>query len=98
MRNKLPPKTKKAFDYFVRHANKIKLHPSDWENFYEFVNACHDFRVKLTEEDLVSLLIKESFPEKRAREIADVYYHIRAFMLGHKKRNYKRLYTPSIES
>ena len=49
-------------------------------------------------EDLVSLLIKEDFPEKRAREIADVYYHIRAFLRGHRKRNYKRLYRSIIES
>jgi hypothetical protein len=91
---KLPPKTKGIFDYFIRHANKARLHLSDWDKFYEFINACHDYRVKLDELDLVYMLEKEGFTENYARELANVYYHIREFLKGHKRRLYKRLWPP----
>lgn len=91
---KLPPKTKNVFNYFVRHASKDSLHLTEWELFYEFINACHDFRVKLEEEDLVFLLKEEGFSEKYSRELANVYYHIRNFLKGCKYRTYKRLWPP----
>ena|SRR5260221_8768290 len=88
----LPRKCQTVLVAFVKHANKDLPNSSDWEAFYEFVNYCHDHRIKLEEEELVLILQSRGFPERTARKLTDVYYHIRAFMNGCKRRNYKRLW------
>ena len=47
VRSSLPPECHTIFVAFTNRANKDLLHPSDWERFYEFVNYCHSFHIKL---------------------------------------------------
>jgi hypothetical protein len=89
---KLPPKTQRVFDYFIRETNKYNLHPLDWERFYLFAQACHNFRVKLAEEELIYLLEKEGFTETNAKQIGNVYHHIRAFQKGLKRRRHMPIF------
>jgi hypothetical protein len=87
-RPKLPPRTKTIFDTFILHAPKDHLHQDEWDLFYRFINACHGFRVKLDEEELVALLLEAGFTEKLARELGNVYYHIRTYLKDYKHRLY----------
>jgi hypothetical protein len=91
-KSSLPPKCQTVLEHFVKCANASMLHPLDWERFYEFVNYCHDHRIKLEEEELVRILCSEGFPGRTAQEVGGVYRHIRSFMSGCKRRNYKRLW------
>lgn len=79
---KLPPIAKRLFGNFVSIANKCALHPSDWEPFYEFINACHVYSSKLKEDDIKYLLFNEGFDKEHAIEIALVYGHGRAILKG----------------
>ncbi|OOE65899.1 hypothetical protein BZG20_10945 [Salinivibrio sp. IB868] len=75
---KLPPQSQKLFKRFTNLANRTGLHPLDWRRFYEFVRDSR-MRKPLSEEDMVFLLNKEGFPEEYAREIAEIYTHLRNF-------------------
>lgn len=77
---KLSPKVKECFHRFITIANKVALHPSDWEPFYDFVVVCHMLRSKLTEDDVKYLLVQEGFDEEYALIIADVYRHGREIL------------------
>jgi hypothetical protein len=85
---KLPPRTKTIFDTFILHAPKDHLHQDEWSLFYRFVCACHGFRVKLEEEELVLLLLEAGFTERLSRELGGVYYHIREYLKKYKRRPY----------
>jgi len=54
------------------------------------VNFCHSFHIRLEEEELVLILQSEGFVDRTTRQLGEVYYHIRAFMNGCQRRNYKR--------
>lgn len=75
---KLPPQSQRLFKRFTNLANRTGLHPLDWQRFYEFVRDSR-MRKPLSEEDMAFLLKKEGFPEQHAREIAEIYSHLRNF-------------------
>lgn len=77
---RLSPKAKEFFDPFVSRANKVALHPSDWEPFYDFVIVCHRLRSKLKEDDIKYLLVQQGFSEEYALTIAGVYRHGREIL------------------
>ncbi len=72
---RMAPKTKKAFDFFVDHANKGGLHPNDWDRFYRFVHTAHRYRSQIWEQDVKQALIKEGSFEEDARYLSTVYCH-----------------------
>lgn len=75
---KPPPQSTKLFKRFTALANKSGLHPLDWRRFYEFARDSR-MRRPLSDEDMVRLLMKEGFSERCARDIAEVYGHLREF-------------------
>ncbi|MBP9871678.1 MAG: hypothetical protein KBC53_09325 [Nitrosomonas sp.] len=87
---KLPKATEKVFQIFIARTSKGGLHPSEWKYFYEFIGACHDYRVKLDEDDLVYLLYANGFSENNARKMGGTYFHVREFLLQYKRMKYKR--------
>ena len=72
---RMAPKTKRAFDFFVAHANKGGLHPNDWDQFYRFVRIAYRYRSQIWEQDVKQALIKEAFFEEDARYLSTVYCH-----------------------
>jgi len=72
---KLPSGAKTVFDRFVNNANKTMLHPLDWGRFYSFIRYCHSNKVKIQYEDIMRLLVEESFSEKKAEYLADIFHH-----------------------
>lgn len=72
---RLPPKARQIFDYFMIQANKENLHPTDWENFYNFIWFCASYNVRASHEDIQSLLVKEGFARGYAEYIADIFTH-----------------------
>jgi len=72
------------FDQFINMANKSGLHSYDWSRFYDFLIVCQVLRAKLTEDDLVYLLIHAGFDDEYARDIASVYEHGRAILRRHR--------------
>ena len=72
---RMAPRTKKAFDFFVDHANKIALHPNDWDRFYKFVRTAHRYRSRIWEQDVKQALIEAGFGEDYARKLCIVYTH-----------------------
>jgi hypothetical protein len=76
----LPPKTTKRFTSFILCANKEALHPFDWKRFYQFINHCHIYRVKLSESSLKRLLIERGFNTEKAEYLSDIYCHGRKLL------------------
>jgi hypothetical protein len=76
----LPRQAQTAFIRFMRLANKVFLHPLDWDRFYEFVRVCHDHHVQFFEDDVTRLLLATGFSTVQARRIAQVYQHRRAVL------------------
>jgi len=73
----LPPKAKQAFDRFSKRANKLSLHPYDWDYLYRFVYVCRATRVNLSEVDMYRLLMTHRF--RQAEEIAGIFDHLNNF-------------------
>lgn len=79
---RMAPKTKRAFDFFVAHANKSGLHQYDWERFYEFVRTAYRYHSPIWEQDVKQALIKEGFSEEYARDLCIVYSHCWQMLSG----------------
>jgi len=79
-RSKLSPKLQLVFDQFIAHANKLDLHPYDWDRFYNYLCASHRLRSKLSGFEVKELLIGQGFPEHVASDISSVYDHGRAII------------------
>jgi hypothetical protein len=77
-RHALPPATDRLFRRFVT----LTRHDFDpnWNAFYDFVRACHAWRVKLDDSELCHFLEKEEFSKEAAREICAIYAHCRAVL------------------
>lgn len=69
-----------VFNKFIASANKDDLALSDWKRFYSFIRIAHSSRIKLNDEGVIRLLVKNGFTDEYAQEIADVYYHGRALL------------------
>ena len=72
---KMGPRTKRAFDFFVAHANRGGLHPFDWDRFYRFVRTARRYRSQIWEQDVKQALVEAGFGEDHARELSIVYSH-----------------------
>ncbi|MFC1905733.1 hypothetical protein ACFLXL_02870 [Chloroflexota bacterium] len=79
---KLSPLVEMYFSSFVSLANKVSLHPTDWDLFYGFIYISHRLRCKLTESDIAYLLNRAGFDIDYARHIASVYQHGRNLLKG----------------
>lgn len=73
-RSHLPPMWERILDYFMRTANKNRLHERDWRIFYEFIS--HNGR-KMSGVDLQKRLIAGGFSANYASEIICEYDVIR---------------------
>ena len=51
----LTPKSEPFFRQFVNNANKLSLHPLDWDRWYDFVHVCHYLKVVLSGEEVERL-------------------------------------------
>lgn len=74
----LSPKSREAWELFVRHANWSQLHPYDWRRFYDFVRTVHRYqRAPLTEQDIQALALAVPDPRaaERASYLGDVWRH-----------------------
>ena len=56
------------------------LHPLDWQRFYTFIRTADRVRLRLHEEDIAYLLVREGFDEEYARSIANIYEHGRGIL------------------
>lgn len=66
-----------ALKLFAANANKLSLHPLDWERFYRFVVSAHQFRKGWNHNDIRRLLEGYGFPSDRAQALAEAYWHCR---------------------
>ena len=78
--SKLSPKLQPIFDRFVSHANKLSLHPYDWDRLYSFISDSHRLRSTALGFDIKELLSAEGFPEETASDLSSVYDHGRAII------------------
>ncbi len=79
----LTPKSEPFFRDFVNNANKLSLHPLDWDRWYDFVHVCHYLKVELSGEEVERLLEEEGFPEESAKRISNIYSSGRRLLKGH---------------
>jgi hypothetical protein len=86
---KLPKRTKYFYDQFVNSANKQILHPLDWKRFYVFIQAAHEGRTNLLENDLEELLIANGFQPDMAKCLSYVYHHGRELLKSRLMLHYK---------
>lgn len=79
----LTPKMKSAFHYYLS-IRKQYADPSetDFKNFYEFIRICHETRNKMTDSDILWLLIESGINKSESEEFANIYYHIRNYLNG----------------
>lgn len=76
----LSPKLQPLFDQFIAHANKLGLHPYDWDRFYAYLCASHRLQSKLSGFEVKELLLAQGFPEHVALDLSSVYDHGRAII------------------
>lgn len=76
---RLIPRLKDQFEKFSFSANKRRLHPYDWNRFYQFIFASYRYQQSLTEEDMRYLLQKSGFDKEQSRYIANVFRHCKEY-------------------
>ncbi len=87
---KLPLQAQRAFENFVKGANRTSLHPLDYDTFYTFVYWCHAKKAKVTHDNLLELLVDANFSEDQAEHLADIFYHCRK-MLEPRLRHFRNI-------
>jgi len=76
----LPPIPRKLFlKYYVISDGRI-AHPRDRKRFYEFVRYCHAKRVKLSNDQLKSMLIRIGCPQREADKLSTIYSYGRELL------------------
>ena len=75
-----PEEVRKSWTQFIFHANKSRLHPLDWQRFYDFIIASHKLETETTETDVALLLEENGFSEAYATLLSHVYHHGRRIL------------------
>lgn len=55
-------------------------HPLDWQRFYQFVKTAHSVRLGWDAGEVSQRLQNYGIPKKRARYLAEVYWHARCVL------------------
>ena len=81
---KLTRTTRKSFDVFVSNANKLSLHPDDWDRYYSFIKDSYRVSSPLLGIEIKVLLADSGFPDEVTSELSRVYDHGQAIIRKYK--------------